>query len=41
MKKIFITTVLALSTMIFISCNEGNASSKVKKEKKYEKNYKV
>ena len=32
MKKIFITTVLALSTMIFISCNEGNASSKVKKE---------
>ena len=32
MKKIFITSVLALSTMIFISCNEGNASSKVKKE---------
>lgn len=32
MRKIFIASVLALSTVVFISCNEGNAASKVKKE---------
>lgn len=32
MKKIFIASVLALSTVLFISCSETNASSKVKKE---------
>lgn len=31
MKKIFIASVLALSTVLFISCSETNASSKVKK----------
>jgi len=32
MRKIFIASVLALSTVVFVSCNEGNAASKVKKE---------
>lgn len=32
MRKIFIASVLALSTVVFVSCNEGNATSKVKKE---------
>ncbi len=32
MKKIFIASVLALSTVLFISCGESNAASKVKKE---------
>tara|TARA_R110001632_G_scaffold152588_2_gene270264 strand:+ start:1597 stop:2058 length:462 start_codon:yes stop_codon:yes gene_type:complete len=32
MKKIVATSVLALATVLFISCGEGNASSKVKKE---------
>ncbi len=32
MKKIFIASVLALSTVLFVSCDKGNASSKVKKE---------
>lgn len=32
MRKIFIASVLALSTVVFVSCNEGNAASKVKGE---------
>ena len=32
MKKIVIASVLALSTVFFVSCNEGNAASKVKTE---------
>jgi hypothetical protein len=39
MRKLVIASVLALSTVVFVSCNEGNASSKVKNEnvKKAEK----
>ena len=39
MRKLVIASVLALSTVVFTSCNEGNAASKVKKEnvKKAEK----
>ena len=32
MKKILIASILALSTVVFTSCNEGNAASKVKSE---------
>jgi hypothetical protein len=32
MKKIVIASVLALSTVFFVTCNEGNAASKVKSE---------
>jgi len=32
MRKILIASVLALSTVVFVSCNEGNAASKVKNE---------
>lgn len=32
MKKIVIASVLALSTVFFVSCNETNAASKVKSE---------
>ena len=39
MRKLVIASVLALSTVVFTSCNEGNAASKVKNEniKKAEK----
>jgi hypothetical protein len=39
MRKLVLVSFLALSTVVFISCNEGNASSKVKNEnvKKAEK----
>ena len=30
MKKILIASILALSTVFMVSCNEGNASSKIK-----------
>ena len=33
MKKILIASVLAFSTVLFISCSETNASSKINKEK--------
>ena len=32
MNKLITTSLFALSVVFFISCNEGNASSKVKKE---------
>ena len=32
MNKLITTSLLALSVVFFTSCNEGNASSKVKKE---------
>ena len=32
MRKLFTTSLFALATVLFISCNEGNASSKVKKD---------
>jgi hypothetical protein len=32
MKKLVIASVLALSTVVFVACNEGNAASKVKSE---------
>ena len=32
MKKILIASVLAFSTVLFISCNQSSASSKIKKE---------
>ncbi len=39
MRKLVIASVLALSTIVFTSCNEGNAAAKVKNEniKKAEK----
>ena len=39
MRKLVLASVLALSTVVFVSCNEGNASSRVKNEnvKKAEK----
>jgi hypothetical protein len=33
MKKLVIASVLALSTVFFVACNEGNAASKVNSEK--------
>jgi hypothetical protein len=32
MKKIVIASIVALSTVFFVSCNDGNAASKVKTE---------